>query len=104
MTAGRCVRCGTPTAEAWHTLCRACYAATPAAATRRELHALREHVAILTAENVRLRDQLEQRSASPFIDPGFLRRLLQLVHPDRHEGSPLATEVTRELLALRDVR
>jgi hypothetical protein len=35
------------------------------------------------------------------IEPGMLRRLIQLCHPDKHGGSEAATEATRYLLALR---
>lgn len=31
----------------------------------------------------------------------FLKKLVSLTHPDRHDGSPVATEVTQELLAMR---
>jgi hypothetical protein len=35
------------------------------------------------------------------IDPGMLRRLIQLCHPDRHGNSEAATIATRYLLALK---
>lgn len=35
------------------------------------------------------------------LDKARIRQLLQLVHPDRHNGSALANEVTTWLLALR---
>ena len=34
-------------------------------------------------------------------EPGMLRRLIQLCHPDRHGNSEAATTATRYLLALR---
>ena len=35
------------------------------------------------------------------IEPGMLRRLIQLCHPDKHQGSEAATTATAYLLALR---
>lgn len=35
------------------------------------------------------------------IEPGMLRRLIQLCHPDKHQGSEAATIATRYLLALK---
>ena len=39
--------------------------------------------------------------AAAGIEPAMLRRLIQLCHPDRHQGSEAATVATRFLLALR---
>ena len=38
------------------------------------------------------------------IEPAMLRRLIQLCHPDKHQGSEAATVATRYLLALREAR
>ncbi len=35
------------------------------------------------------------------IEPGMLRRLIQLCHPDKHQGSEAANTATRYLLALK---
>jgi hypothetical protein len=35
------------------------------------------------------------------IEPGMLRRLIQLCHPDRHGDSPASNEATRYLLGLK---
>lgn len=35
------------------------------------------------------------------LDPARIRQLLQLVHPDKHACSALATEITQWLLGLR---
>jgi hypothetical protein len=35
------------------------------------------------------------------IDPGMLRRLIQLCHPDKHGNSQASNEATRYLLALK---
>lgn len=49
-----------------------------------------------------------QREAAPVpavtatpIEPARVRQLIQLCHPDRHGGSPLAHDVTAWLLGLR---
>lgn len=42
-----------------------------------------------------------QMSDMPVIDPLLLKRLLSLCHPDKHGNSAMATEVTRQLLAMR---
>lgn len=39
--------------------------------------------------------------AAPAIEPGMLRRLIQLCHPDRHGDSQASNEATRYLLALK---
>lgn len=36
------------------------------------------------------------------IEPDMLRRLIQLCHPDRHQGSQAANTAIRYLLALRE--
>lgn len=41
--------------------------------------------------------------AVPPIEPGMLRRLIQLCHPDRHDNSEAANTATRYLLALKEV-
>lgn len=53
------------------------------------------------------RNPTKRRSTEPVpvaaagIEPAMLRRLIQLCHPDRHQGSEAATVATRFLLALR---
>lgn len=39
---------------------------------------------------------------APPIPPEMLRRLIQLCHPDKHQGSEAANIATRYLLALKD--
>lgn len=41
---------------------------------------------------------------APQIEPEMLRRLLQLAHPDRHNGSEAAHKATLYLLALKEGR
>lgn len=33
-----------------------------------------------------------------------IKRLLMLVHPDKHDGKPVAVEMTQKLLSLRDAK
>ena len=40
-------------------------------------------------------------AAGAGIEPAMLRRLIQLCHPDKHQGSEAATVATRYLLGLR---
>ena len=47
----------------------------------------------------------ERRRADPVrFDKAFLRALVSLTHPDKHEGSKKATEVTKRLLSMRSDR
>jgi hypothetical protein len=55
------------------------------------------------------RNPTKRRSTEPVpvaaagagIEPAMLRRLIQLCHPDKHQGSEAATVATSYLLALR---
>lgn len=53
--------------------------------------------------NKQLRHELEKERGRPLtaIDKTRLRQLIQLCHPDKHGGSPLASEVTQWLNKLR---
>lgn len=42
------------------------------------------------------------RTSSGSISKDLLRRLIMLCHPDKHGGSALATEVTQQLLKMRE--
>lgn len=44
----------------------------------------------------------QQTSVGVNLEKGMLRKLLQLCHPDKHNGSELATSVTQELLKLKE--
>ena len=55
------------------------------------------------------RNPTKRRSTEPVpvaagdgIEPEMLRRLIQLCHPDKHQGSEAANTATRYLLALRN--
>ena len=47
-------------------------------------------------------DKLVSVPATPPIEPGMLRRLIQLCHPDKHGNSEAATLATQWLLKLRN--
>jgi hypothetical protein len=89
-----CTTCGksfTPRRE-WERRCYACWRAE-----RNELQALR-------AENDTLRREFARLKSETTPD-GFaehLPRLLQLAHPDRHNGSIASTTATAWLLKQRD--
>ena len=101
----------------WQVRCRTCYRAFKEGS---DLATLQADLAALQAENDRLRADLDaiRRDRDrlrveamraklkvdddrPAIPPAQWRRLLQLVHPDRHANSPAATEATRWLLEQR---
>ena len=68
--------------KAWKLLCVTCYLASNP--SKRRTH---EPVPLVPA--------------GAGIAPDMLRRLIQLCHPDRHNGSEAATTATAYLLALR---
>ena len=76
-------------------LCKPCYVESK----KREQIELQTEVETLRAENARLLARSVQ--VVPMVEPSMLRRLLQLCHPDKHNGSTLAGEVTTWLLTLR---
>lgn len=41
-------------------------------------------------------------SASPSLSLDEIRKLLQPCHPDKHDGKPMACEMTARLLAIKD--
>lgn len=99
----RCRTCGTvfEPVKDYYYLCLRCYEQEAAALrSRRPGHVsvpeLLRRVADLEAENARLR--VAERAT---LDDGLLRRIMQLVHPDRHNGSELAHRVAQEVNELR---
>ena len=74
------------------TLCKPCFIA----AKKREQQDLLDQIDELIAENERLRDGSIVLPTAP-----VLRFLLQRAHPDLNDGSALAGEATKWLLALR---
>jgi hypothetical protein len=75
-TGGWCRVCGRSTGVSYWRLCRACF---------------RDETARERAANDDFRREIAEH----------IPMLLQLAHPDRHDGSPLANRVTAWLLALR---
>jgi hypothetical protein len=51
-----------------------------------------------------LKDARREALARERIPPDRLKALIGLAHPDRHNGSKVATEITQWLLAQRDLR
>jgi hypothetical protein len=95
-----------PHEKPWRTRCYACWSAsrrgssdrdTPASrwgnGSDTQLQALRDKVEFLTREVERLRARsLSQKDH---------RLLLQLAHPDRHNGSPASVAATQLLLGMK---
>ena len=99
MSYGTCRDCGRRfwRDEEWKTLCLDCWKARKRAEDGRE--------AVLQTEIAQLRHSLavaqrEAAKAKPLLDRRFLRRAVSLTHPDKHNGSEVAAEVTRRLLSL----
>jgi hypothetical protein len=94
-----CQDCGNPffvvPSEHWKRVCRFCYRREMDA--RKQVESLERTVDSLRRENSRLR--LGGSGAS--LDRHRLRQLLQLCHPDKHDGSKTATEITQWLLSQR---
>lgn len=42
------------------------------------------------------------RFTSPVLDKDFLRKLIMLCHPDKHGGSAMSNEVTKQLLQMKE--
>lgn len=99
MTWARCSSCGEmferEADEEWKRLCLDCWR-TQKADQRRTRHGVgcARCYALGKAEGA--------AQASPALDKTRLRELLQLAHPDRHDGSALAQRVTRWLIEQRE--
>lgn len=97
-----CARCpewaGT---ESWRTLCRKCFTSQKKA----EEEAVRQQLYDLMAENQSLRSQLRDHGQIVIQDSGIppekLKALVQLCHPDKHNGSRAANDMTQWLLSQR---
>jgi hypothetical protein len=74
--------------EHWKRVCRFCY--------RGEMDA---RIQVKTLE--RTIDSLRRLGSPSSLDRHRLRQLLQLCHPDKHDGSKTATEITQWLLSQR---
>ena len=71
-----------------------------------QLSAPPDAAAQVRLENQRLRSEVERLRALADqpklgLDVATLRALVQLTHPDKHDGSPLAVRITQKLLQLR---
>lgn len=85
-----------------------------------EVEKLRRQLGNLESERDRLRGQLENShhalsllraqlrvaqmawpTTATSLEPALLKKLIRLCHPDKHDGSKLANEVTVELLKMR---
>lgn len=55
----------------------------------------------LQSEISLLKSMVERRERKTSIPPDVLNKLIRLCHPDRHDGSAMANEVTRWLLDAR---
>lgn len=76
----------------------------PGSGSEPELRRLREAVARLERDNAHLRAALTRKQAADTDDLGLESRLevlIRLCHPDRHDNSERANEITRWLLDLR---
>jgi hypothetical protein len=78
-------------------LCLACWRKRERAFA--EYDDLCHEVDYLIGETHRLRSALAEKSQQ--IPPDMLKRLIRLCHPDRHNNSELANEVTKWLLDQR---
>lgn len=94
-----CDECGKPFVKKFegHTTCFACWSQTPEgqAWMRRK-----EEARARANQRDEFREQHQERTVYrdlPGFDKAFVRRLLQLCHPDKHDGSKLAVEVTQWL-------
>ncbi|HEY0955778.1 MAG TPA: hypothetical protein VGE36_13520 [Roseateles sp.] len=69
---------------------------------RRHNELLKEWNALVTKLNAKGGEAfLTGQASAPELGADDIKRLLQLCHPDRHDGKPMAVEMTRKLLALK---
>lgn len=62
---------------------------------------LRDWNALVERINDRGGEQFLQSSYDERLSQDDIKRLLMLVHPDKHDGKPAAVEMTQKLLRLR---
>ena len=89
-----CPKCGSlyEKDEHWKRLCLQCWL-DEKGATRRP--------AVEAQERIVYRDRIVYKEVPAPIPADMLRRLIQLVHPDKHAGSESANIATQYLLKLR---
>lgn len=99
-----CTSCNTSfwrdPAESWKTLCLSCWRDSKAK-TDRQADNLQIRLDKALIENAMLHRKLARLETSTGIPDGVLARMIRLCHPDKHQGSKAATEVTQWLLAQR---
>lgn len=83
--------------EKWRTLCRSCFKEMK----RREEEATVREIDNLRAEIGRLNVLTAKQTTIP---AARLRQLIQLCHPDKHNGSATSNEVTQWLLEMRKTK
>ena len=96
-----CRRCGQafqPVRPHFHS-CWRCWRADQLSAPADAASAVLRENERLRRENEHLRSLADQPKLG--LDVATLRALVQLSHPDRHGGSPLAVRITQKLLQLR---
>ncbi len=112
-----CKRCGEvlpPGLPSFHTMCRGCFIESKRAEDnqiRSQLEAEKRRADAAEMEVWRLRQAAGHRAAgqgeagqvlkSMGFDGRSVMKLIQLCHPDRHDNSQLANEMTRLLLEVR---
>lgn len=99
-----CTSCGSTfwrdPAESWKHLCLSCWRESKAKADR-QADNLRIQLNRALVENAVLQRKLARLETSTGIPDDVLARLIRLSHPDKHQGSKTATEVTKWLLSQR---
>lgn len=92
-----CTNCGSYAGEEkWRTLCRKCFVKQK----KREEEEKDEQLADLLYTCQELRAELTKSGRSTIPD-AKLKQLIFLCHPDKHNNSETANEVTQWLLSLR---
>jgi len=95
---GKCRKCGASfwrsADEQWKRLCLDCWKASKGSATRHDTRSCTECYQRGLAAG---RASAPIGQPVPALDTTRLRELLQLAHPDKHNGSPLAVRVTQWL-------
>lgn len=91
---GACTSCGTYAGEeAWRKLCKRCYAKKKKAEESGKIDYER-----LWKDAI---GRLNQQQQATNINEDLLKRLIMLCHPDKHGGSAVAEDVTKQLLSIR---
>ena len=96
-----CTVCGTYAGEeSWRKLCRRCYAKKKKAEESAGKSHNNDYERLWKEALARLNQQSQQSG----INDDLLKRLIMLCHPDKHGGSAIAEDVTKQLLSIRRSR